>query len=116
MKKFLLLFFSVWFMYACKKEKAPVPEQQVVTGELHYSDPASDGPGLYYMTDSAETLIIKDDTANLESVDPKYADFVNIHSRLTFTYSGEKGCLWSMIPGPCMNPLRKVVVIRFSKL
>ena len=88
----------------------------MVTGTLRYSDPAADGSGLYYVTDDTETFIIKDDTADLTSLDPKYVDFVNIHSRLTFTYSGEKGCLSSMIPGPCTNPLRKVMVSKLEKL
>ena len=86
----------------------------MVTGTLRYSDPASDGQGMYYITDDAETLIIKDDTANLTSRDPKYSDFVNIHSRLTFTYSGEKGCLWSMIPGP--KSLMMVTVVKLDTL
>ncbi len=103
-------------MYSCKKTNNQAPIQQSVTGELRYSDPAADGLGLYYVTDSTESLVIVDDTANLTSLDPKYSDFVNVHSRLTFTDSHERGCLSGMIPGPCANPLRKVRVNKLEKL
>ena len=116
MKKRLILFIFFAVFYSCKKENKQPPSQQVTTGTLRFSDPAVDGLGLYYETDNAEVLIIKDDTANMTSLDPKFPDFVNIHSRLTFTYSGEKGCLSTMVPGPCSNLLRKVAVDKLEKL
>ena len=119
MKKLLFLFICLAVFYSCKKEnkKPSGPSgQQIITGTLRYSDPAVDGAGLYYETDSAEVLIIKDDTANMESREPKYIDFVNIHSRLTFTDSGEKGCLSGMMPGPCTNRHRLVTVNKLEKL
>lgn len=116
MQKLLIFFICVAVFYSCKKENKIPVSQQVTAGFLRFSDPAYDGAGLYYVTDSAETIIIKDDTANLSSQDPKYSDFVNIHSRLTFTDSSERGCLSSMIPGPCAHPLRMVRVDKLEKL
>jgi hypothetical protein len=116
MKKHLILFLCLIVFYSCKKENKIPVAQEVTTGTLRYSDPAADGVGLYYETDDTELLIIKDDTANMVSQDPKYSDFVNIHSRLTFNYNGDRGCLSSMMPGPCTNPLRKVIVNKLEKL
>jgi hypothetical protein len=116
MRKLLFFFICIAVFYSCKKENIQPVSQEVTTGFLRFSDPAYDGLGLYYDTDSAETIIIKDDTANLISRDPKYSDFVNIHSRLTFTDSSERGCLSGMAPGPCAHMLRKVRVNKLEKL
>jgi hypothetical protein len=114
-KKLLLILFGLLLLNSCKKNNSPAPQQEVVTGTLHYSNPASDGAGLYYVTDSTETLIFTDYTVSM-SPDPKYSDFINVHSRLTYTWGGEKGCTVSMISAPCTNSLRKVVVVKLEKL
>jgi|SRR5450631_2980722 len=116
MKKILILLFSVASIYSCKKFDLPLPNPQVTTGTLHYSDPAYDGQGLFYETDQAEILAINADAANMTSQGPKYIDFVDTHSRLVFTYNGKKGCLFSMISGVCTNPHREVIVNKLEKL
>jgi hypothetical protein len=117
MKKLLLLFFGVLLICSCKKNNSPAPQQEVVSGTLRYSNPAFDGAGLYYTTDSAETLIFKDYTVSMSpDMDPKYSDFINVHSRLMYTWGGEKGCTVGMNTAPCTNNLRKVVVIKLEKL
>jgi hypothetical protein len=116
MRQLLIIFVGLAVLYSCKKENTKRVSGGVTTGFLRFSDPAYDGVGLYYETDSAETIIIKDDTVNLTSRDPKYSDFVNIHSRLTYTDSSERGCLSGMAPGPCAHPLRMVRVNKLEKL
>jgi hypothetical protein len=71
----------------------------VVTGTLIFEDPAADGSGFYYDTDNGERLIIKYDYSNGLSPyqDPKYAEYLNVHTRLTYTYRGETGYLFTMV-------------------
>jgi hypothetical protein len=69
----------------------------MVTGYVRFSDPAFDGSGLYYDTDSGEILIITVSFGNpAPSMELKFPDYLNVHSRLKFTYGGEKGCLFRM--------------------
>jgi hypothetical protein len=55
MKKFLLLFLFCYFLYSCNK-KSFHPEPGQVTGFLHFSGPAADGIGLYFLTDADRNL------------------------------------------------------------
>jgi hypothetical protein len=115
MKKLLFFFILFSLFFSCKKESKPPAGSQVVSGTLYYSDPAVDGAGLFYETDSEENLIFKEDTSDIYSQYIKYKNFVGIHSRLTFTDTGETGCLSGMIPGPCSHPLRIVKVVKLEK-
>jgi len=121
MKKILFLFIFSAFFISCKKNcghmESPVPAaSQKITGTLHYSDPAADGAGLTYETDKGETLLFKNEFADLYTQYLNYKDFVGVHSSLTYQDSGAKGCPVSMIPDYCaQHPMTVVVVIKLEK-
>jgi hypothetical protein len=117
MKKLLFFFIITFVISSCKKDSGAVPPEgsQMVSGILFWSDPAVDGPGLYYQTESSEQLILKEDTLNMYALHLKYKDLLGIHSRLTYTNTGDSSCLSQDIPGPCLHPLRVVEVLNLVK-
>jgi hypothetical protein len=64
-----------------------------MTGYLRYFSPISDGPGLYFVNDSArENLFFHNDYINDSLQFAVYKDSVNMHLRLTYIDKGERGC------------------------
>jgi hypothetical protein len=64
-----------------------------MTGYLRYFSPVSDGPGLYFVNDSAqEILFFHNDYINDSLQYAVYKDSVDMHLRLTYIDKGERGC------------------------
>ena len=89
---------------------------ELTTGTLYYSDPAVDGAGLFYQTDKGENLLFKNEFSDDHTQYLHYKDLVGLHSRLTFSDTGESGCTRGMIPCPQQTPLRIVKELKLEKL
>jgi hypothetical protein len=114
MKNLFILCIVIGFVFACKKDHAPVPSQSI-TGTLRYSSPVSDGIGLYFDTDENEPLLFKNTFSDYNAQYQHYIDFVDVHSRLTFIDRGETGCSLGMLPCPQQHPMRLVEVVKLEK-
>lgn len=88
---------------------------QTITGTLHYSDPAVDGAGLYFETDSSEPLLFKNEFSDFYAQYLHYKEWVGVHARLTFVDNGETSCSLGMIPCPQQHPVRLVEVVKLEK-
>ena len=88
---------------------------QSVTGTLKYIDPAVDGPGLYFETDSSEPLLFKNEFSDYDTQYLHYKEWVGVHARLTFIDNGETGCSLGMVPCPQQHPMRLVEVVKIEK-
>jgi hypothetical protein len=114
MKKILLLCMLASLVFSCKKDHAPVP-LQYITGTLLFSDPASDGAGLYFDTDEGEFLLFKNIFSDYNAQYQHYIDFIGVYSRLSFIDRGETGCTFGMLPCAQQHPLRLVEVVKLEK-
>jgi hypothetical protein len=101
------------FLFSCTKDHKPTPSQSI-NGTLHYSDPASDGIGLYFVTDENEPLLFKNEFSDFKAQYLHYIDFVDVHSRLKFIDHGETGCSLGMLPCPQQHPMRLVEVVKLE--
>jgi hypothetical protein len=112
----LLFVFSILFisLFSCKKDNPSVPSQ-TITGIIYYSDPAADGLGLYFETDSNEPLLFRNEFPDYYSQYLHYKEWVGIHARLTFIDKGETGCSSGMVPCPLQHPTRMVEVVTLEK-
>ena len=88
---------------------------QTVTGTLKYIDPAVDGPGLYFETDSLEPLLFKNKFSDYNSQYLHYKEWVGVHTRLTFVDNGETGCSLGIVPCPQQHPMRLVEEVKLEK-
>jgi hypothetical protein len=114
MKQIVAFFIFPLLIYSCKKQTTAAPEQ-TVTGTLRYSSPASDGIGLYYVTDQQESLLFKNEFSDYNSQYLHYKPYVDLHTRLTFRDNGETGCSLGMLPCSLQHPLRLVEVVWLEK-
>jgi hypothetical protein len=112
----VLLVFSLIFItiFSCKKD-SPSVSSQSIKGTLKYIDPAVDGPGLYFETDSSEPLLFKNEFSDYNAQYLYYKEWVGIHARLTFVDNGETGCSLGMVPCPQQHPMRLVQVVKLEK-
>lgn len=113
MKPFLILVgISCLLWGACKKnaENKPVSE---VHGTLYFQDPAVDGAGHFFRVDITDELLLSPDFK-----DPKYKQYINVHTSLKFIDLGVRSCFeYGMVPGGgCPLPYRSVNVVSFTKL
>jgi hypothetical protein len=85
------------------------PGQLATTGELIYTCICVDGPGLIYGTDDHQTLVFENyDTLVVDSIMTEYKDFLNVHSRLIYTNTGNTRCTGNS--NTCiMVPIVKIV-------
>jgi hypothetical protein len=92
MKRILLLFIIFPILFSCSKHtEQPVPQQ--ATGVLLYSDPASDGPGLYFLTDgNSELLYFYNEMGDQFSNVAGFKDSIGLHLRMTYLDQGRRGC------------------------
>jgi len=114
MKRIFAISFLLITVFSCKKE-SPAAPSQTITGTLHYSDPAVDGPGLYFETDASEPLLFKNEYPDYNAQYLHYKEWVDIHARLTFVDRGETGCSQGMVPCPQQHPMRLVQVVKLEK-
>lgn len=89
--------------------------QKSVTGTLRYSDPALDGGGLYYITDSNEFLLFKNEFPDYYSQYQHYLEFVDIRTRLCYIDKGETGCTFGMMPCAQQIPTKMIEVVKLDK-
>ncbi len=98
MKKALFFFLLSAILFSCSKSKT-TPEPKIVVGILYYQDPASDGAGLYFLTDSAHEYLYFYDSSGDHFNDPDdFKDSLNKHLRLTYLDEGRRGCPWCQVP------------------
>ena len=85
----VLFAFSILFifLFSCKKD-SPSVSSQTITGTLKYTDPAVDGPGLYFETDSREPLLFKNEFSDYYTQYQHYKEWVDVHARLIFVEVG----------------------------
>jgi len=107
---FSLLFITV---FSCRKDCSSVSSQSI-TGTLYYSDPAVDGPGLYFETDAGEPLLFKNEFSDYYTQYLHYKEWVGVHTRLSFIDNGETGCSLGMVPCPQQHPMRLVEVVKLE--
>jgi hypothetical protein len=114
MKILFIVCLTAAFLFSCKKDHAPTPSQSA-TGTLRYSDPAVDGPGLYFETDESEPLLFKNEFSDFYTQYQYYKEWVDLHSHLTYIDKGETGCSLGMVPCPQQHPMRLVQVVKLEK-
>ncbi|HLA59745.1 MAG TPA: hypothetical protein VK622_13320 [Puia sp.] len=114
MKPSFLFYILLITIFSCKKD-SPSVSSQSVTGTLKYIDPAVDGPGLYFETDSSEPLLFKNEFSDYDTQYLHYKEWVGVHARLTFIDNGETGCSLGMVPCPQQHPMRLVEVVKIEK-
>ena len=75
----VLLVFSLIFItiFSCKKD-SPSVSSQSITGTLKYIDPAVDGPGLYFETDSLKPLLFKNEFSDYYTQYLHYKEWVGV--------------------------------------
>jgi hypothetical protein len=78
-------------------------------------DPAVDGPGLYFETDSGEPLLFKNEFSDYHIQYQHYKEWVDVHARLTFVDHREMGCSLGMVPCPLQHPMRLIKVVKLEK-
>ena len=112
----VLFAFSILFifLFSCKKD-SPSVSSQTITGTLKYMDPAVDGPGLYFETDSMNLLLFRNDFSDDYAQYLHYKEWVGVHARLTFIDRGESGCISGMIPCSQQHPIPVVEVVKLEK-
>ena len=88
---------------------------QTVTGTLYYFDPAADGPGLYFQTDSVKQLLFKNEFSDYNTQYLHYKEWVGVHVRLTYIDRGETGCTLGMLPCAQQHPTPMVEVVMLEK-
>ena len=117
MKKILFFFLVLAFVISCKKNCGSMQskDSQVTSGTLYYSDPAVDGPGLFYVTDGKESILFKNEFADYYTEYLHYKDLVGVHSQLTYKDTGETGCTLGMVPCEQQHKLRIVQVLKLEK-
>ena|ERR1700712_1973080 len=116
MKQLVVVIISVLILFSCKKDSTLTSSvQKSVTGTLRYSDPASDGGGLYYITDSNEFLLFKNEFPDYYTQYQHYLEFVDVHTRLTYIDKGETGCMLGMMPCAQQKPTKMVEVVKLGK-
>jgi hypothetical protein len=117
MKKILFFFILFSSLISCRKNcgSTEPPASQKISGVLHYSDPAVDGPGLYFETDASEPLLFKNEFSDYYTQYVHYKEWVDLHTRLTFIDKGETGCSLGMVPCPQQHPMRLVEVVKLEK-
>jgi hypothetical protein len=99
MTRFLLFLIICTSVLSCTKNTSSFkgfdPSHAIIntTGVLHYEN-FPDGWGLYYETDSNQSLIFKDHPGSDSALYEKYRSFVNQRTKLSFQYLGETGCLY----------------------
>ena len=105
--------------FSCMKSSGPKASNytapagtQIVTGKLWYSDPASDGSGLFFAVDTGGNLLFKNEYADTYQQYLHFKDLVNLHCRLTFTATGDSSCLFSDIPGYCETHQVPIVEVK----
>jgi hypothetical protein len=102
MKKFLFFILASVIFFACKKDSTiskqdGYPAIILVKGILHY-DNFPDGWGLYYVTDSNENLIFKNNFPTSDAQYQYYKSYVNTPTELSYTGTGITGCLYGFGP------------------
>jgi hypothetical protein len=112
----VLFAFSILFifLFSCKKD-SPSVSSQTITGTLKYTDPAVDGPGLYFETNSGEPLLFKNEFSDYYTQYQHYKEWVDVHARLTFVDNGETGCSLGMVPCPLQHLMRLIKVVKLEK-
>jgi hypothetical protein len=104
-KKFLLFFIVCSMLFSCSKKSTHLSPVQA-TGYLYFQSPASDGAGLYFLTDSSqnvhpETLYFYNDSGDLFLNYDEFKDSIGLHLRLTYLDEGRRGCPFcQVIPAP----------------
>ena len=88
---------------------------QTVIGTLQYMDPALDGPGLFFQTDSMKPLLFRNEFSDYYTQYLHYKEWVGVHARLTFIDHGETGCYLGMIPCPQQHPIQMIEVVKLEK-
>jgi len=114
MKTLFIVCLTAAILFSCKKDHSLTPSQST-TGTLRYSNPAVDGPGLYFETDESEPLLFKNEFSDLYTQYQHYKEWVDLHSRLTFIDRGENGCSQGMVPCPQQHPIRLIQVVKLEK-
>ena len=102
MKKILFFLICCAALASCRKNgcmTGPVTKTDSIhtSGVLHY-DNFADGWGLYYETDSKEHLIFKNTFSSDSAQYQHFKPYVNLHTRLNYSYHGETGCLYGIGP------------------
>ena len=97
MKRILSYLFFCAVLFSCSKHtEPPIPGQ--ATGVLLYSDPASDGPGLYFLTDgNSEFLYFYNAMGDQFSNVVGFKDSIGLHLRMTYLDEGRRGCPFCQI-------------------
>jgi hypothetical protein len=114
MKRVFAISLLFFIFFSCKKD-SPSVSSQSVKGTLYYSDPAVDGPGLYFATDAGEPLLFKNQFSDYYTQYLHYKEWLGIHARLTFVDNGETGCSLGMVPCPQQHPMRLIEVVKLEK-
>jgi len=89
------MFFPI--LFSCSKHtESPVPQE--ASGVLLFGDPASDGPGLYFLTDAnSELLYFYNDMGDQFSNKAGFKDSIGLHLRMTYLDQGRRGCPFCQI-------------------
>ena len=107
--KYALLFFVIGLVFInCKKTETQPAGTLQVNGVLHYDKGLGGGLGLYYVTDSNQTMIFKNEFATDTLQYFHYISYVNLNSTLSYLDDGEKGC-YTGTPSLCGFPLVEIV-------
>ena len=107
MRNALLCFVLGLSIIGCKKTETLPAGTLQVNGVLHYDKGLGGGLGLYYITDSNQTMIFKNEFATDTLQYFHYILYVNLNSTLFYTDAGE-GC-YTAVPYLCGLPLADIV-------
>jgi hypothetical protein len=108
MKNVLLCILIAFVFVNCKKSSTQPAGTKQVNGILHYDNKLGGELGLYYVTDSNQTLIFKNKFASDSLEYAHYLYYVNLNTQFSYLDDGETGC-YSANPSICNLPLVEIV-------